>query len=96
MDEKIPQQRSTTLDDFFDDWVVRMERLRDEKRSPELLEVARPRLGLVPNCGSLVQARERDDELGDMGFYARNIRAFRAGEIDHVQNRPNLTLVHST
>jgi len=49
----------------------------------------------VPNCGNLVQTRNRDDELSDMAFYARNIRAFREGEIDCVQNRPKLTLVRS-
>jgi len=54
-----------------------------------------PVLRSVPNCGSLVQTRNRDDELSEMAFYARNIRAFREGEIDRVQNRPKLTLVHS-
>jgi len=49
----------------------------------------------VPNCGNLVQTRNRDDELSDMAFYARNIRAFRTGEIDHAPNRPKLTLVRS-
>ena len=52
-------------------------------------------LRLVQDCGSLVQTRNRDDELSEMAFYARNIRAFRTGEIDRVQGHPKLALVRS-
>ena len=95
MDEKPTAQSSAALDAFFEDWVARMERLSRERRAPEPPRDSRPELRLVPNCGRLVQTHNRDYGLSDMAFYARNIRAFREGEIGRVQTRPKLTLVHS-
>ena len=95
MDNKPPENSDAAIDEFFADWVARMERWYRERRAPEPPRDARPELRLVPNCGRLVQTHNRDYGLSDMAFYARNIRAFREGEIDCVQNRPKLTLVHS-
>ena len=95
MDEKPTEQSSAALDAFFEDWIARMERLSRERRAPEPPRDSRPELRLVPNCGRLVQTHNRDYGLSDMAFYARNIRAFRTGEIDHAPNRPKLTLVRS-
>jgi len=83
------------IDEIMGDLVAGIQALREAESRPEPLPVPRPALRLVQDCGSLVQTRNRDDELSEMAFYARNIRAFRTGEIDRVQGHPKLALVRS-
>ncbi|HWG11125.1 MAG TPA: hypothetical protein VN693_06465 [Rhodanobacteraceae bacterium] len=99
MDMKITEDSTRCLTALFK--FERTGRAEDKARFEAALAAlgSRPgsanHLGMVPNCGSLVQTRIRDDEFSEMAFYARNIRAMREGKIDCVQHRPKLTLVHS-